>query len=70
MEAIQLSMGLPASWVKLITECISTVNYRVKFNDSISDIFYPKRGLRQGDPLSPTYFYYAENGYQEQFPLM
>jgi hypothetical protein len=37
-------------------KCISTVNYAVLVNGSRMGIFYPSRGLRQGDPISPIVF--------------
>lgn len=37
----------------MIMECVSSVSYRVRFNDTKTHEFLPTRGLRQGDPLPP-----------------
>lgn len=49
------SMGFPNSLVNLIMKCISSVSYRVIINGQPSTSFQPERGLRQKDPISPTY---------------
>ncbi|XP_026398710.1 uncharacterized protein LOC113294531 [Papaver somniferum] len=43
-------------WCHIIFLCISIVSYSVLVNGSPRDMFFPSRGIRQGDCLSPYIF--------------
>ncbi|GAA0174708.1 hypothetical protein LIER_28042 [Lithospermum erythrorhizon] len=49
-------ISFPPHWIQLIKECVTTVQYSVIVNEQTSDTFFPKYGLRQGDPLSSILF--------------
>lgn len=47
------SMGFCETWVDWVMMCVKIVSYNVCLNGTLVGPIAPKKGLRQGDPLSP-----------------
>ncbi|GMI85899.1 hypothetical protein HRI_002259200 [Hibiscus trionum] len=62
IEGMLLKMGFDDQWVSRILQCISTVSYSVVINGEVGPVFFPTRGLRQEDPLSPYLFLICSEG--------
>lgn len=50
-----MDIGFPVALIDLIWHCISSAVMKVLWNGECTNQFFPSRGIRQGDPLSPTY---------------
>jgi hypothetical protein len=59
LERVMLKLGFPETWVRMVMRCLSSARFSVKLNGGVSDSFAPSRGLRQGDPISPTSSYFV-----------
>jgi hypothetical protein len=56
LETIMREMNFPPKFIYWIMVCVSTVSYKYAINGQHSEVLKAKRGLRQGDPISPLLF--------------
>ncbi|XP_060195114.1 uncharacterized protein LOC132624337 [Lycium barbarum] len=56
LERVLLDLRFPYKFVKWIMECITTVSYSLLLNGGLTKPFRAKRGIRQGDLMSPYLF--------------
>jgi hypothetical protein len=52
---MMVSMGFGPKWIKWVMILVKNEFIAIRLNDKNNDFFRPGKGLRQGDPLSPSY---------------
>lgn len=62
IDTIMMKMGFCDRWREWIKICISSVSYSVLLNGEPTREIKPKRGLRQGDPISPYLYIICTEG--------
>ncbi|XP_048490060.1 uncharacterized protein LOC125492014 [Beta vulgaris subsp. vulgaris] len=59
IEELLCGLKFPKKFVDWLMQCITTTSYSLSINGSICGFFSGKRGIRQGDPISPLIFVLA-----------
>ena len=59
MYYILIEFGIPMKLVRLIKMCLTETCSKIRVGKNLSDMFFIRNGLKQGDAVSPLLFNFA-----------
>lgn len=69
LKSVMAARRFPIRWINWMSNIWSTSSSRICINGDLSEPFHHKRGLRQGDPLSPMLFNIAVDVFQQMIQV-
>lgn len=56
VKQMMVELGFPYRYIQWIMVCLTTISYTVNVNGECTELFEAKKGIWQGDPISPYLF--------------